>query len=169
MVSPQGHGGGQRLHTREDSGIRLDHQLRWWHDDALVEHPNIIEAFNTGLEPTSDGRFRLSFGNDWCYVQVEDAAYQVTAVDETADQALSVRLSDRTAERLVPDTLRLEDGVLTCRVKGGRAKARFSRDAQYALGQYLEQGPGGGLLLRIGDRRLALPHLPPDALSAWGA
>lgn len=161
-------GPGRRLHTREDSGIRLDRQLRWWHDDEPIEHPNIIEAFNTGLQPTPDGRYLLSFGKDWCYVQVEDAAYRVTAVDETADQALSVRLSDRTAERLDPTSLRLEDGIFVCRVKRGRAKALFSRDAQYALGQLLEPGPGG-LLIRVGANRLAVPQVPADLLTAGEA
>ncbi|HVE87477.1 MAG TPA: DUF1285 domain-containing protein [Myxococcales bacterium] len=156
----------ERLHTREDSGIRLDRQLRWWHDGELIEHPNIIRAFNSGLEPTDDGRFILRFGWDWCYVQVEDAAYAVTAVDATADgDGLSVRLSDGTAERLEPGTVRVEDGVLTCRVKRERAKARFSRDAQYALGQLLEPA-GAGVILRVGRLQLPVPNLDPAALTS---
>lgn len=162
MTDPQP---SRRLHTREDSGIRLDRQLRWWHDDVLVEHPNIIRAFNTGLEPADDGRFILRFGHDWCYVQVEDAAYAVTAIDPTDDGGLSVRLSDQTAERLEPATLRVEDGVLTCRAKRGRAKARFSRDAQYALGQYLEPA-GAGVVLRVGANQLPVPNLDPAALTS---
>ncbi len=154
-----------RLHTREDSGLRLDRHLRWWHDGEPVEHPNIIRAFNAGLEPTDDGRFILRFGRDWCYVEVEDAAYSVTAVDLTEDDAaFSVRLSDQTAERLDPSTLRVEDGILTCRVKQGRAKARFSRDAQYALGQHLEPA-GGGVVLRAGTALLPVPNLDPAALT----
>jgi len=38
--------------------------------------------------------------------------------------------------------------VLTIGVKGGRAEARFSRDAQFALGQLLvSEGSGWALLL----------------------
>lgn len=155
----------RRLHTREDSGIRLDRQLRWWHDGEPVEHPKIVEAFNTGLQPTDDGQFVLRFGRDWCFVQVDDAAYAVTAVDATDDGELSVRLSDRTAERLLPVTLRVEDGVLTCGVKGGRAKARFSRDAQYALGQYLEPS-GHKVVLRVGTHDLPVPNLDASALTS---
>jgi len=155
-----------RLHTREDSGLRLDRQLRWWHDGELVEHPNIIRAFNAGLEPADGGRFVLRFGRDWCFVEVEDAAYAVTAVDLTEDgAAFSVRLSDQTAERLEPSSLRVEDGVLTCRVKQGRAKARFSRDAQYALGQSLELA-GAGVVLRAGSAQLPVPNLDPAALTS---
>ena len=155
-----------RLHTREDSGLRLDRLLRWWHDGELVEHPNIIRAFNAGLEPADGGRFILRFGRDWCFVDVEDAAYAVTTVDLTQDgAAFSVRLSDLTAERLDPLTLTLEDGVLTCRVKQGRAKARFSRDAQYELGQFLEPA-GAGVILRAGSLQLPVPNLDPSAFTS---
>lgn len=146
---------GKRWHTREDSGLRLDKAGRWWHDDELVEHPKIIEAFNVGLTPDENGKFILRFGNDWCFVEVEDAAYQVTCVDVLAEGFL-LRLTDRTAEPLNVDTLCLDDeGVLLARVKQGRAWARFSRDAQFQLGEQLQQD-GELLALRQGDRLVAL-------------
>jgi hypothetical protein len=149
---------GKRWHTREDSGIRLDATLRWWHDDEPIEHPKIIELFNASLVLDDDGRYQLRIGKDWCYVQVEDAAYEVRTVDVSSDGRVSVRLSDRTAEALEPATLALgPDGVFSCRVKRGQAKARFSRDAQYQLGELLEEGEGGQLFLRAGQHRTALP------------
>jgi hypothetical protein len=57
------------------------------------------------------------------------------------------------------------DGVLSCKVKQGRARARFSRDAQYQLGQLLEEGADGGLVLCAGQRRMPLP-VSLDALQA---
>ncbi|MCE9669502.1 DUF1285 domain-containing protein [Myxococcus stipitatus] len=157
---------GKRWHTREDSGIRLDASLRWWHDDEPILHPKIIELFNASLVLDDAGRYQLRIGNDWCFVQVADAAYEVRTVDVTPDERVSIRLSDRTAEALDPTSLLVEsDGVLACRVKQGRAKARFSRDAQYQLGQLLEQGPDGGLLLCAGERRLPVA-LSLDALAA---
>lgn len=148
----------KRWHTREDSGIRLDRQLRWWHDDEPVEHPRVIEAFNRGLKVTDDGKYRLEFGNDWCFVTVEEAAYGITAVDVSDGDLPSVRLSDRTAEPLDVGSLALgDDGVLTAKVKGGRALARFSRDAQFALGEMVEASDGG-LVLRVGQRRVPLPE-----------
>lgn len=147
---------GKRWHTREDSGIRLDREFRWWHDDEPIEHPKIIEAFNTGLVPTDDGKFKLHFGWDWCFVEVEDAAYRVLGVD-ASDDRVSLRLSDRTAEPLAPATLLLEpDGVLACRVKEGRAKARFTRDAQFQLGSLLDEREGR-VVLRVGDRAYPIP------------
>jgi hypothetical protein len=58
---------------------------------------------------------------------------------------------------LDPGSLQLDDEqVLCCRVKQGRARARFSRDAQFALGSLVEQR-GGGEVLRVGAREHVLP------------
>jgi len=147
----------KRLHTREESGIRLDAQGRWWHDGELVEHPHIIEAFNRGISPDENGRFRLRLGNDWCYVDVEDAAYRVLAIDLASDDRLSIRLSDRTAEILDPATLSLDaDGAFSCAVKHGQAKAKFSREAHFALGSHLEEQEGR-LSLRVGAKSYPIP------------
>jgi hypothetical protein len=151
-----------RWHTREDSGLLLDAQLRWFHDGEPVQHPRIVELFNESLVPTDDGRFQLRVGKDWAYVTVEDAAYRVTGLDTTAT-AVFLRLSDRTGEALAPATLALEsDGVLSVRVKQGRAKARFSRAAQVALGALLEESEGA-LVLRLGAARIPVP-LPKAAV-----
>jgi hypothetical protein len=145
------------MHTRDDSGIRLDSQGRWWHDGELVEHPRIVEAFNCGIFPDDDGRFRLQLGNDWCYVDVEDAAYRVLAIDLASDDRLSIRLSDRTAEILDTGSLQVDaDGALRCTVKSGKAKAKFSREAHYALGSHLEED-GGLLSLKVGAKSHPLP------------
>jgi uncharacterized protein len=147
----------KRRHTREDSGIRLDSQGRWWHDGELIEHPRIIEAFNRGISPAEDGKFRLQFGDDWCFVEVEGAAYRVLAIDFAPEDRLSIRLSDRTAEFLDLSSLRLGlDGVLTCRVKGGSATAKFSREAQFALGSLLEDVQGN-LVLKINATSYPVP------------
>lgn len=151
----------KRWHTREDSGLVLDRDLNWIHDGERITHPKIIEAFNQGLVPADDGRFQLRIGNDWAYVTVEGAAYRVNAID-TDDTRVYLRLSDRTGEALDPATLRLgADGVLTARVKAGRADARFSRDAQFALGQLLvPEGDGWALLLP--KARLWVSFVPPS-------
>jgi hypothetical protein len=151
----------KRWHTREDSGLVLDRELNWLHDGERITHPKIIEAFNAGLVPTEDGRFQLRIGNDWAYVTVEGAAYRVNAID-TDDTRVFLRLSDRTGEALDPSTLRLgEDGVLTARVKGGRAAARFSREAQFALGQLLIR-EGAHAVLALPGARIPVSVGLPD-------
>jgi hypothetical protein len=143
-----------RWHTREDSGIELDAELNWWHDGERVEHPRVVEAFNRGLKACEDGRFKLEIGQDWCFVKVAGPAYGVLAVDVSEGDVPSVRLSDRTAEPLDVSTLQLgPDGVLTARVKAGRALARFSRDAQFQLGEMLEARERGSVL-KVGAREL---------------
>lgn len=138
-----------KWHTREESGFVIDRNVEWWHDDERIEHPNIIEAFNRGLRIDDDGRVRLEFGNDWCFVKVVDAAFKVVAVD--VGEQVSLRLSDRSAEVLDPKTLRLdEEGVLLATVKNGRAKARFSREAQFELAQHFVESPEG-LQLKLGE------------------
>lgn len=139
-----------RWHTREDSGLRLDRNLTWWHDGERIEHPNIIEAFNRGVKLSEDGRAVLEFGGDWCFVSVDDCLYSIVAVDELTDGRLGLRLSDRTAELLDPTTLSVdEEGALVARVKSGRARARFTRASHLALAEHLEPGPLT-LHLRVG-------------------
>ena len=140
----------QRWHTREDSGLRLDRELRWWHDDERVEHPKIVEAFNQGLSVDEQGRYVLRLGRDWCFVQVEECGFEVRSL-APAGNSLLLSLSDRREEPLDPGTLFVgDDGVFRCRVKSGRALARFSRDAQAQLGERLEERDGG-LMLKVGE------------------
>ena len=156
-----------RWHTREDSGLRVDRAGRWWHDDALVEHPNIIEAFNRGLRVNDEGKYELHFGNDWCFVTVEHCAFRVVAVDETQDERLSVRLSDRTAEWLDLSTLAQDDeGVLVAKVKEGKALARFSREAQFQLAERFEE-VNGGLVVNVGRTRIPVPLHGWAARTGW--
>ncbi len=145
-------------HTREQSGITLDREQRWFHDGEPVEHPNIIEAFNRGLRVTDDGRYKIEFGNDWCFVEVQGAAFKVLVLDVAEGDRLSVRLSDRTAEWLDVASLKLDEtGVLTAAVKGGKARARFSREAQYALGELMEHADGA-YRLRVGAASWPVPE-----------
>lgn len=147
-----------RWHTREDSGIRLDRHLRWWHDDAPVEHPKIVEAFNRGLTLTEDGGYQLRFGNDWCIVEVEDAAFEVRTLEPTPAGVL-LSLSDRTEELLDVSTMGVGfDGAFTCRVKAGRARARFSRPAHIELGQTFEER-GGRVVVTWPGGEAELPAL----------
>jgi hypothetical protein len=132
-----------RWHTREDSGLRVDAELRWWHDGQPVEHPRIVEAFNRGLTVTPEGRYRLEFGGDWCFVEVEECGFGVLAIDD----GRWLWLTDRTREALDPSSLEVgAGGALTCRVKGGGGRARFSRPAHLELAS----------ALRISDGRVML-------------
>jgi hypothetical protein len=152
-----------RWHTREDSGLRLDRELTWWHDGERLEHPNIVAAFNRGVQLADDGRVKLVFGNDWCFIEVEDCAYGVTGLEVRAG-GLELTLSDGTAEPLEPMSLALSPhGFLTARVKQGRARARFSRPAHFWLAERLKV-EGGAVVLEVGGAGQQT-SLPVDALS----
>lgn len=142
-----------RLHSRVDSGIRLDPLGRFWHDEQLVENPAIARAWHRGLERAEDGRYLVRFGRDWAYVTVEDAPYTVRRLLAGNDGRFHLLLSDESEEVLDPRTLaRSADQIVYCRVKGDH-RARFSRQAQADLMEFLhEGGPGRFVLVRGADR-----------------
>lgn len=140
---------GKRWHTREDSGIRLDAQGRFWHDGVLVENANVARAFHRGL--VKDGeRYLIRFGPDWCVVQVDDAPFQVEGLALEGGRVL-LRLDDETTEPLDPATLCLGDEALYARVRAGSCEARFSRAAQGQLAPWLEE-TASGVVLRLDGR-----------------
>lgn len=137
-----------RRHTREDSGLVLDREGRWFHDGEPVEHPKVVEAFNRGLERDGQGRYVLRVGEDWCFVAVEDAPLQVESLMPSPDEVV-LELSNGRREPLRPETLTLKDGVLYCVAESGLT-ARLSRSAQFALGSLLEERDGGYVLVLAG-------------------
>lgn len=141
-----------RFHTRIDSGIRLDPLCRFWHDDVLVEHPAILQAWHQGLERAEDGRYLIRFGWDWAFITVEDAPYLVRRLVPERDD-LRLILSDESEENLDPSSLaRSKEDVLYCRVKGGH-RARLSRQAQLDVMEYLREESPGLYCLALGSRR----------------
>jgi len=146
-----------RHHTREQSGWVLDREGRWLHGGEPVEHPRIIEALNRSIERGLDGRYRLCFGGDWCFVTVEDAPLQVISALEANGQ-VSLKLSNGAGETLRAHTLSVRSGVLYCVTEAGWP-ARLSRSAQFVVGGLLEDRPGG-LMLLLGGREYPVAVLP---------
>lgn len=138
---------------RENSGIRLDREGRFWHEGTLVEHPKVQLLFHQGLGRAPDGRATLTVGRTWCYLSVDDTLYLVRrAICRGEAGRLSsceLVLDDASTEPLSfsPGVLRLdEEGVLRVLVKQGREWARLSAEAQAVLGPWLvEVGEGWAL------------------------
>lgn len=147
----------RRLHTREDSGIHLDREGRWFHDGEEIDHPRVVRAWNQGIERAPDGRYILRFGWDWCYFTVEDAPLQVTGL-RLEDAEVVLQLSSGAVEPLDPHTLTEEAGVLYCTTRSG-LEARFGRAAQGELATLLDERDGqpvltiAGAVYPIGTRR----------------
>lgn len=97
----------------------LDAELGWWHDGERLSHPKIIEAFTRGVRLDDDGRYRLEFGGEDCFITVQGCAFGVTAVDSDVT-GWKVSLTDGTQETLAPQSLEQSpDGALTVAVKHG--------------------------------------------------
>src|SRR5207245_9916372 len=59
---------------REQSGLRLDKEGRFWHRGGPVEHARTLAALHQGIHRAADGRWATRIGKDWAYLDVEDAA-----------------------------------------------------------------------------------------------
>jgi hypothetical protein len=101
-----------------------------------------------------DGRYVLTNGYDWTYVTVEDVPFLITGL--AADpKGFRGTLNDGTSEILRGPLWRDARGALHAQVKQGRFPARFSRQCQAGLGDFLCRR-GGGWLLRLGDAELPI-------------
>lgn len=127
-----------------ESGIRLDADGRFWHQEHLVEHPGMARAFASWLDRhPDDGRFILSNGYDWSYLEVDDVPFFVASLRRSG-ALLLITLSDGSEEPLALDALRWgeREAVYTL-VKGGRFEARFTPSAQLGLEPFLVTGEDG--------------------------
>jgi hypothetical protein len=126
-----------------ESSIRIDREGRFWHEGELVKHPGMQKAFATWIDlHPDDGRFILNNGYDWTYISVEDVPFLVRAARVEGD-VVRILLSDDSSEELDPESLELgAQGALYVRVKLGRFVARFTPEAQTALGPLLREKDG---------------------------
>ena len=134
---------------REQSGLRLDKEGRFWHRGGLVEHARTRAVLHQGIHRAPDGRWATRIGKEWGYLDVEDAALFVRRFELT-DAALRAQLASGDWVEVDPSTLAAgADDALYLRVGGERA--RLTRDAQLSLSDQLRED-GDGFLLQIGAR-----------------
>ena len=132
----------QRL--REQSGLRLDKEGRFWHRGGLVEHARTAAVLHQGVHRAPDGRWATRIGKDWGYLDVEDAALFIRRIDPAADR-LHAQLASGDWVDVDPSTLASgADDALYARVRGERAK--LTRPAQLSLSEDLHEDANGFLL-----------------------
>ncbi|MBX3193128.1 MAG: hypothetical protein KF819_39455 [Labilithrix sp.] len=143
-----------------ESTIRLDREGRFFHDDAVVEHPKLRDALHTWIaRHPDDGRYILTNGYDWTYFTVEDVPFFVRSLRRAEGDAI-LSLSDGTEEALDPATVRAnERGELYLTVKrdakGGPFDAKLTRFAQTQLDPFLEaDGAGVAIVTKRGRARI---------------
>jgi len=130
-------------------GLRLDRAGRFWHQGALVTHPRLRQALLRWLDVLDDGRDVVRLDERrYAYVDVEDAHLRAVSARWDGDRVWLV-LDDGSEEELAYDTLASgPDHALTCRVRGGRLRARLTTAAQHAVAARIEEVAGGGFALR---------------------
>ena len=75
---------------------------RFFHDDALVEHPKLAAALHTWIaRHPDDGRYILTNGYDWTYFTVDDVPFFVRSLRDrrSGDAILVLSDGDRGAAR----------------------------------------------------------------------
>jgi hypothetical protein len=134
----------------------------WYSDDEPIPNRAINRLFSRTLKILPDGRARLELGEDRADVVIEDTPWVVIGVDGDPAAGFTLVLNDETREPLDPAALRVgANDVLYARVKGGAHEARLLRPAYYELMRHAEAGPGGGAVLSVGGRRVAIGRRSP--------
>jgi len=128
---------------REDSGLRLDKEGRFWHRGGPIEHARTIAVLHQGIHRAPNGRWATRIGKEWGYLDVEDAALFVRRIDGRRAQLAS-------GEWAEIESLSIgADDALYARVRGERA--RLTRDAQLSLADALRE-EGDRYLIDLGGR-----------------
>ena len=107
-----------------------------------------VNYFYQNLHLDAEGRYVIDLPGDRCFVDVEDSAYIVKAVDYAKTEkgngtGINLLLSDETREALDPRTLWISsDNVMYCEIREHTFRARFSRAAYYQLAEFIQHDEG---------------------------
>jgi hypothetical protein len=129
---------------REQSGLRLDREGRFWHRDGLIEHARTLAVLHRGIHRAPDGRWAARIGSEWGYLEVEDAALFVRRVEGRHAQLASGEWAE-----IESFAIGAQD-ALYARVGGERA--RLTRAAQLSLADHLRE-QDGRFELELGGKR----------------
>ena len=140
--------------------IRIDKEGVWHHQGAEMFRRDFVNYFYQNLHLDDEGRYVIELPNDRCFVDVEDAAYIVKAVDFSKTESgsrtgINLLLCDETREALDPRTLWISpDNVMYCQVREHSFRARFSRAAYYQLAEHIEHDEGQEIFyLKVNGQR----------------
>jgi hypothetical protein len=138
-------------------GVRVAPDGTWTVGEFRIVHGPSLRFLKERLVFEEGGAFLVQ-GDKRMPVTIEGPAFEVTELRllPEAGEAVAV-LDDGSAETLGPDSLTTDPatGRAECAVRGGRARAAFSRGAHQALLEHVEEA-GGRYFLRVGRRRLPI-------------
>lgn len=152
--------------TSRESSLRLDREGQFWFEGERVEHPRLLNALHAWVaRHPDDGRYILTNGYDWTYLQVDDVPFFVRSVRE-AGEGLELELSDGSAVPFSGEGLAVGDdeGLYTpVTVKGDPFEAKFTRYAQAQLEPWLDDAGDGRVGVRLGGRLIVpAPRVAAD-------
>ena len=132
---------------RENSGIRVDREGRFWYRESPVENEKVQALFARSISVREDGRVILTVGKQWCYVAVDDTPNVIAGVVMDSSGTFNLRLNNGEVCGLELSSLFLsEEGLLYCRLRGNPTLVRFSRNAFHTFADgWLVELPQGGL------------------------
>jgi hypothetical protein len=140
---------------REQSGLRLDREGRFWHRGGEVTHARTNAVLHQGIHRAPDGRWATRIGKEWGYLEVEDAAIFVRRIERDGTR-LRAQLASGEWVDLDPASLAAgAEDALYARVHGERA--RLTRAAQLSLSDFLEED-ATGFVLRLEDNAFPIGH-----------
>jgi hypothetical protein len=138
----------------ESGKISFRRDGNWYSDDERIKNARIAELFSKSIRQNPDGSFYLQVGDERAPITVEDTPYVVTTLEDDELGGFLLVLNDGAREELDPATIEVgAENVLYVRVKGGKFRARFLRNAYYHLSDRLEADESGSIYLVIRGRR----------------
>jgi hypothetical protein len=134
----------------ESGKISFRRDGNWYTDDERIDNPRIALLFSKSIQRASDGSFFLQVGDERAPITVEDTPYVVRTLEDDGAEGFVIVLNDGEREPLDPSTLEVGvDNALYTRVKQGRFRARFLRNAYYHLADRLDSDPDGRFFLNL--------------------
>ena len=137
--------------------IRIDKEGKWYYEDQEIVNPLVLLTFCNALQKDEDGRYRIVFQSEVCYVEVEDTPFVVASIRGDQETELLVLLNTGEVHKLDPATLSIgEQNVMYCLLPDGM-KVRFSRAAYHLQARMTAEDEEGGTCLKMGDRSYPVP------------
>lgn len=140
--------------------IRIDKEGTWYYENQEIVNPLVLLTFCNALQKDEEGRYRIVFQSEVCYVDVEDTPFVVASIRGDQETELLVLLNTGETHKLDPATLSVgEQNVMYCLLPDGM-KVRFSRAAYYLLALMMEEDEEENIVLRMGEStyRVCSPH-----------
>jgi hypothetical protein len=138
-------------------GLSVKADGTWHVGEYPVAHERSLRYFKAHLVFEAEGAFVVD-GGERQPVAIEGPAFEVIRLAVDHRQAeIRVALDDGSEELLTDGALGMDPatGRLECRVRGGLARAAFSRGTHQALLELAEED-GGRFFVRVASRRLAI-------------